>query len=157
MSNVVKYSALGIPFGMGYPLTFGGNSKTFKQVMDFGITIKNNIRNLLLTQKGEKDYDIEFGTDLTKILFQFQIGDPSLETAVEETIRSAIETYLPGVKVDALIITPLDTKDGAITVKLDFSADFTDPLYLEFVVKATGVEDYTPNAGGSSDITDDLL
>ena len=148
MANVVKYSALGIPFGMGYPLTFGSNTKTFKQVMEYGITIKNNIRNLLLTQKGEKDFDIDFGTDLIKILFEYQIGDPSLDAAVDETIRSAVETYLPGVTIDSLIITPLDTKDGAITVKLDFSADFTNPLNLEFVVKSTGVEDSGTNAGG---------
>ena len=144
MANVVKNSALGIPFGMGYPLTFGGNSKTFKQVMTYAETIKNNIRNLLLTQKGEKDFDIEFGTNLTGVLFQYQIGDPSLEVAIDETIRSAIETYLPGVEIDSIIIEPLDTKDGAITVKLDFSADFTDPLHLELTVDSTG----TTGGGG---------
>jgi phage baseplate assembly protein W len=138
MANVVKYTALGIPFGMGYPLTFGSNTKTFKQVMEYGTTIKNNIRNLLLTQKGEKDFDIDFGTDLTKLLFEYQIGDPDLDAAVDETIRSAVETYLPGVSIDSLIVEPLETKDGAITVKLDFSADFTDPLNLEFIVTNTG-------------------
>jgi phage baseplate assembly protein W len=134
MANVVKYSALGIPFGMGYPLTFGAKSKTFAQVMEYGVTIKNNIRNLLLTQKGEKDSDQEFGTDLNRLLFQYQIGDPSLDAAVDETIREAIETYLPGVSIASIVVEPLDTKDGAITVKLDFSADFTDPLALELQI-----------------------
>ena len=41
MANVVKYSALGIPFGMSYPLTFGPNTKTFGQVMDYGKPIKH--------------------------------------------------------------------------------------------------------------------
>ena len=57
MANVVKYSALGIPFGMSYPLTFGTDTKTFGQIMEYGTTIKNNVRHLLLTQKGEKEYD----------------------------------------------------------------------------------------------------
>jgi len=152
MANVVKYSALGIPFGMGYPLTFGAKSKTFAQVMEYGVTIKNNIRNLLLTQKGEKDSDQEFGTDLNRLLFQYQIGDPSLDAAVDETIREAIETYLPGVSIASIVVEPLDTKDGAVVVKIDFQADLMDPANLEFTVTPDGgAED---SAGG---VTSTLL
>jgi len=110
------------------------------------------VRHLLLTQKGEKEYDKNFGTDLTRLLFQYQIGDPSLEAAIDDTIREAVETYLTGVSINSIVIEPLDTKDGAVVVKIDFQADLMDPANLEFTVTPDGgAED---SAGG---VTSTLL
>ena len=142
MANVVKYSALGIPFGMSYPLTFGTDTKTFGQIMEYGTTVKNNLRNLLLTQKGEKDMDQDFGTNLHGILFEYQVGDSELEAAINDTINQAVEKYMPGVIVNSLVVEPKDNHDGAVVVKIDFQADFSDPANLEFTVTPDGgVED----------------
>ena len=149
MANVVKYSALGIPFGMSYPLTFGPNTKTFGQVMEYGKTIKHNLRNLLLTQKGERDMDIEFGTDLHGILFQYQVGDPELENAINNTINEAIDRYMPGVTVNSLVVEPKEDKDGAVEVRLDFQADFMDPANLKFTVTT---KDGAAGSGAGSDV-----
>ena len=138
MANVVKYSALGIPFGMAYPLTFGPNTKTFGQMLEYGKTVKNNLRNLLLTQKGEKDYDIEFGTNLHGILFEYQVGDSELEAAINDTINEAVEKYMPGLILNSLVVEPKDNHDGAVLVKIDFQADFSDPDNLEFTVTTDG-------------------
>lgn len=152
MANVVKYSALGIPFGMSYPLTFGTDTKTFGQIMEYGTTVKNNLRNLLLTQKGEKDMDQDFGTNLHGILFEYQVGDSELEAAINDTINQAVEKYMPGVIVNSLVVEPKDNHDGAVVVKIDFQADFSDPANLEFTVTPDGgVED---SAGG---VTSTLL
>ena len=139
MSNVVKYSALGIPFGMAYPLTFGVNTKTFGQIMEYGKTVKINLRNLLLTQKGEKDMDQDFGTNLHGILFEYQVGDSELEAAINDTINEAVEKYMPGVILNSLVVEPKEDKDGAVVVKIDFQADFSNPDNLKFTV--------TPDAG----------
>jgi len=142
MANVVKYSALGIPFGMSYPLTLGTDTKTFGQIMEYGTTVKNNLRNLLLTQKGEKDMDQDFGTNLHGILFEYQVGDSELEAAINDTINQAVEKYMPGVIVNSLVVEPKDNHDGAVVVKIDFQADFSDPANLEFTVTPDGgVED----------------
>jgi phage baseplate assembly protein W len=152
MANVVKYSALGIPFGMSYPLTFGTDTKTFGQIMEYGTTIKNNVRHLLLTQKGEKDMDQDFGTNLHGILFEYQVGDSELEAAINDTINQAVEKYMPGVIVNSLVVEPKDNHDGAVVVKIDFQADFSDPANLEFTVTPDGgAED---SAGG---VTSTLL
>jgi phage baseplate assembly protein W len=152
MANAVKYSALGIPFGMSYPLTFGTDTKTFGQIMEYGTTVKNNLRNLLLTQKGEKDMDQDFGTNLHGILFEYQVGDSELEAAINDTINQAVEKYMPGVIVNSLVVEPKDNHDGAVVVKIDFQADFSDPANLEFTVTPDGgAED---SAGG---VTSTLL
>ena len=134
MANVLKYSAQGIPFGLAYPLTFGTDTKTFGQVMKYGKTVKNNLRNLLLTQKGEKDMDQDFGTNLHGILFEYQVGDSELEAAINDTINEAVEKYMPGLIVNSLVVEPKDNHDGAVVVKIDFQADFSDPDNLEFTV-----------------------
>jgi len=146
MANVVKYSALGIPFGMSYPLTFGTDTKTFGQIMEYGTTVKNNLRNLLLTQKGEKDMDQDFGTNLHGILFEYQVGDSELEAAINDTINQAVEKYMPGVIVNSLVVEPKDNHDGAVVVKIDFQADFSDPANLEFTVTPDGGAEDTAQA-----------
>jgi phage baseplate assembly protein W len=138
MANVVKYSALGIPFGMAYPLSFGPNTKTFGQILEYGKTVKINLRNLLLTQKGEKDMDQDFGTNLHGILFEYQVGDPELEAAINDTINEAVEKYMPGLILNSLVVEPKDNHDGAVIVKIDFQADFSDPANLEFTVTPDG-------------------
>ena len=149
MGNVIKYSALGIPFGLAYPLTFGPDTKTFGQILEYGKTVKNNLRNLLLTQKGEKDFDIEFGTNLHGILFEYQVGDSELEAAINDTINEAVEKYMPGLIVNSLVVEPKDNHDGAVVVKIDFQADFSDPDNLEFTVTPTaGSEDSGGGTGG---------
>ena len=146
MANVVKYSALGIPFGMSYPLTFGTDTKTFGQIMEYGTTVKNNLRNLLLTQKSEKDMDQDFGTNLHGILFEYQVGDSELEAAINDTINQAVEKYMPGVIVNSLVVEPKDNHDGAVVVKIDFQADFSDPANLEFTVTPDGGAEDTDQA-----------
>ena len=69
--SVLRNQQLGIPFGMAYPLTFGG--KTFQENFDYGREIKDNLRNLLLTQKGERR-NLNFGTDAKYYLDMPNIG-----------------------------------------------------------------------------------
>jgi phage baseplate assembly protein W len=153
MANVVKYSALGIPFGMAYPLTFGQNTKTFGQVMEYGKTIKINLRHLLLTQQGEKDYDLEFGTNLQGILFEYQVGDPQLEAAIDETIRTAVSRYMAGVTINSLVVEPKESKDGAVVVKIDFETAFSkDNLDFTYPTEEESSAVYTAGRGDGSDV-----
>tara|TARA_R100001509_G_scaffold71330_1_gene39811 strand:- start:4670 stop:5128 length:459 start_codon:yes stop_codon:yes gene_type:complete len=133
--SILKNQAKGIPFGMAYPLTFGG--KTFQENFEYGRQIKDNVRHLLYTQKGEKDYDLEFGSDLTKLVFEYNIGDPQIEIEADRTIREAIETYLPNVVVTSLSVSESEI-ENAIKVSVDFSADFANPQNLNFTVMGDG-------------------
>ena len=59
---------------------------------------------------------------------------------------------MPGVIVNSLVVEPKDNHDGAVVVKIDFQADFSDPANLEFTVTPDGgAED---SAGG---VTSTLL
>lgn len=93
---------------------------------------RSNLLNLLLTNKGERLMQPEFGTDIYRLLFeQVDIG---IDTQVEEDIRSAVSFWLPyiiirDVKVDA-------STDNIDRNRLDISTTFSieqDPTTFETI------------------------
>jgi len=141
--SVLRNQQLGIPFGMAYPLTFGG--KTFQENFDYGREIKDNLRNLLLTQKGERR-NLDFGTDLISICFQYQAGTIELENAIVQSINEAVETFMSGVTVDSVTVVADESNENIVRVSVDFSADFTDPSNFKFDIDPGGFFTEVPTA-----------
>ena len=77
--NPSVYIGLKLPLEHGSQGFFGRTQKAIEQT-------KYNIKNLLLTKKGERLGNPTFGSDLEKIIFE-QEGD-DLENKVENLIKS---------------------------------------------------------------------
>ena len=60
----------------------------------------SNLLLLLLTQKGERYYMPEYGTNLLK--FIFEPNDQLTSTQVEDEIRNTVSLYLPAVKITSV-------------------------------------------------------
>lgn len=60
----------------------------------------SNLLLLLLTQKGERYYMPEYGTNLLK--FIFEPNDQLTSTQVEDEIRNTVSLYLPEVKITSV-------------------------------------------------------
>ena len=82
---------------------------------------KYNIKNLLLTKKGERLGNPTFGSDLEKIIFE-QEGD-DLENKVEETIRSSISEWLPFVGIESIETNFSVNNRNMVNVSIHFSLD----------------------------------
>ena len=91
---------------------FPGTTTTLRQT-------GSNIRNLLLTNKGERVGHPEFGCDLLKTLFEPMTG--ILINQVEETIGEAIAAWLPHVTINKLLVEPDDSELNQLNVELEFS------------------------------------
>jgi len=88
---------IGLEFPLDHNLTgFFRQSKTIQE------QVKSNIKNLLLTSKGERVFQPDFGCDLKNVIFE-QIDIQSLDE-VDESIREALSTWLPYVNINDLII-----------------------------------------------------
>jgi len=86
-----------IAVGVGLPLR-RGQMGYFNQEFTTPEQVKSNIKNLLLTMKGERIMQPTFGTDLYKILFE-----PMTELLTEDVadvIRDAVKEWLPYVNLD---------------------------------------------------------
>ena len=76
-------------FGIGYPLNFNrADYRFFKQNERYYDQLRDNIRTLMLTIKGERPGNPTFGTDLMRFIFE-QNEPEILLSRAEETISDA--------------------------------------------------------------------
>ena len=80
---------------------------------------KSNIRNLLLTNKGERLGNPTFGTNLLSLVFSQENTD--LESRVEEEIRAAMGEFLPFINIVSIETNFSDTNKDVANVNLRFT------------------------------------
>ena len=80
---------------------------------------KSNIRNLLLTNKGERLGNPTFGTNLLSLAFSQENTD--LESRVEEEIRAAMSEFLPFINIVSIETNFSDTNKDVANVNLRFT------------------------------------
>ena len=97
--------------------------------------VKNNIRNLLNTHKGERFMQPNIGLDLRK--FQFEQFTDELRLQIENDILDTFEFWLPFIQVRDLKVQMSDATAGSVNNnKLIISVVFNitrDPNTLESV------------------------
>ncbi len=82
---------------------------------------KSNIKNLLLTKKGERLGNPLFGSDLYKVIFE-QEGD-DLEDKVEEAVRSSMSQWLPFIIIEDVQTSFSSRNTINISVKFAMNTD----------------------------------
>ena len=105
--------------GISLPIQLGNTY--FNQTFNTSEQVKSNIKNLLLTKRGERILQPEFGSGLHSVLFEF--NNDELETKIEEVVTEAIERWLPYVTIDEIIIESTDElKDNnRVNISMKFS------------------------------------
>jgi phage baseplate assembly protein W len=91
--------------------------------------IKNNIKNLLNTDPGERFFQPNLGLNLKKYLFEQM--DDEIQFKVEDEIIKTFQFWLPFVEVNNMNINQ-DRDRNKITIKVDFNIT-KDPNSLESV------------------------
>ena len=127
MSVIDKDLNPDVYIGLQLPLTYGSTG-FFERT---GKTIdqsRHNIKNLLLTKKGERLGNPLFGSDLYRVIFE-QEGD-DLENKVEEAIRSSINEWLPFIEIESVETNFSTTNRNAINVTIRFALN-TDTTTIE--------------------------
>jgi phage baseplate assembly protein W len=92
---------------------------------------KTNLKNLLLTVKGERLGQPEFGSEIFNLLFEN--FDPDLEKKLEASIKDSIEEWLPHVHIINLIIDAQEDKNYlsiSLSYEIEGSHNATDSISL---------------------------
>lgn len=113
--------------GLTLPLSFGDN--TFNQSFLTKDQVKSNIKNLLLTKRGERILQPEFGSNLQELLFEQSVDD--LETKIEDTITDTLEQWLPYVTAEEIDIESTDSLKDTNTLKVSIKFRIGDDINLE--------------------------
>jgi len=104
--------------GLELPLNIGKNG-IFNRTNNSLAQAAYNIKNLLLTNTGERLGNPTFGSNLPAILFEPM--EAGIEDRVEEAIRSAMSRWLPFIIVENIISTFPTTDVKTINVSIEFS------------------------------------
>ena len=113
------------PIGIRTPLQLG-TDRLFRMNYNIQDQIKDNFRNLILTQKGERLGNPEFGTRLRKI--QYSSGDPEeTEIAMMSTIKSAASKYMPFIALQDFSVDQQEDTTGGSTGILILRVTYSVP------------------------------
>ena len=85
-----------------------GNMGYFEQEFTTLDQVKVNIKNLLLTMKGERPMQPTFGSDLFKTLFEPMVDGGEIEDQAQLAIEEALAEWLPYIKLESLDFTSTD-------------------------------------------------
>lgn len=78
--------------------------------------LKSNIKNLLLTKRGERLMNNDFGAGIETVLFE-PITD-EFEEKIQDIINEAVEKYLPNVSIDEINVDMSDENKDKNTVNI---------------------------------------
>ena len=93
-------------YAIGITLPIQITNTAFAQSFTTREQVSSNIKNLLLTKKGERILQPEFGSGLQGLLFDF--NNDELPTKIEDTITEALEQWLPYVTAEEIDIESTD-------------------------------------------------
>ncbi len=122
--------------GIGFPLGFNVDGRLFNQTKTVLEQAKSNLRNLLLTTKGERVGQPEFGCNLIDILFDQNIAE--ISGKVDEIIREAVSQQLPYIIINDIFVGGLVDDENQLNIQIEFSValqpDVFDSLLLQFTM-----------------------
>ncbi len=116
--------------------------------------VKNNIRNLLQTNEGERFFQPNLGLNLRRLLFEHITNENLI--GIQDSILDKIEFWLPFVEVrDIQVLSKDDTTDigvNEIRVKILFNIkqdpNTLDSITLDFSSDVTESESNVTSGGG---------
>jgi hypothetical protein len=117
-----------ISIGISLPFNASG---VFNKTFSTKDQIKSNLINLLLTYKGERIENPEFGADLPRLLFE-PISDNTF-TKIQDQIIDSVTTYMPEISLLNIEINP-DIDRNALYIKIDYKLNISgqqDDIIIE--------------------------
>lgn len=83
---------------------------------------KDNLKNLILTKKGERVQQPEFGCDIWLLVFE-QIDGENLENRIESSILDAVQSWIPNININQIIFDydNNDIDNNRIALDIKFS------------------------------------
>tara|TARA_B100000900_G_scaffold405350_1_gene414826 strand:+ start:1409 stop:1840 length:432 start_codon:yes stop_codon:yes gene_type:complete len=113
-----------------------GNSGFFATAFTSFEQAKSNLKNLLLTRKGERMLQPNFGSGIHELLFE-QATD-NLEERLQENITDSVNFWLPYINIDTIDVEMTDEmKDRYMAkMKIQFTVgNVFEPQEVTFIVE----------------------
>ena len=109
--NDYKILGIGINKSSNSNGVFSTNYTTLTQA-------KDNLKNLILTKKGERLMNPDFGCDVWLVLFE-QMDGATIESRIETSIVDAVDTWLPYLSLTSIVFDYDDSDIDTNRISLD--------------------------------------
>ena len=94
--------------------------------------VKQSIRNLLLTNRGDRLFNNTLGSDIYSLLFEN--SSPALEQTLSDYIKTTIENYEPRAElIDVVVDSEADEHEVLVVISFRV-LNKTEPVSLELVL-----------------------
>ena len=107
--------------GIGINVLFNNDTSVFNQTFTTKDQVKANLVNYILTNKGERFFDPNFGGDLRAALFE---PDSNFEN-VAARLETEIYNYVPNIIIKNITIKPY-SNSNLVNIILDYSINNQD-------------------------------
>jgi len=114
-------AATPLPIGIITPLRFGKNNDGLLG-MHYTVseTIKNNFRDLVMTNWGERVMLYDFGANIQPLVTEYELGKAAFDEAAMSRISNAVTKWMPFIELESFdsSFEPLTTQFGLGTVRI---------------------------------------
>ena len=119
---------------IGVSLPFNGPSGPFNSTYSTQTQIKSNLLNLLLTNKGERVFNPEFGCDLGRALFE-GINENIVET-ITDLINTNVAIFVPEVQINNVVVDLSTPDNNTVSVTVNYRIRISgtaDQVTVQFI------------------------
>jgi phage baseplate assembly protein W len=117
---------------VGVMLPFGKNSGLFSLSYSTEEQSVSNLKNLLLTKKGERPFQPEFGSDVYTLMFEQMNAE--LSNTLTLQLSDDIAFWLPYIVIDDITVTPdYDRNTVNITLSYRITEQGTNRQIIMFI------------------------
>jgi hypothetical protein len=123
--DLQKNIAIGVSLPFSKPSAFTSTYSTKEQV-------KYNLINLLLTNKGERIENPEFGCDIKRFIFDFI--NKNNASKIDDNIRKGVAMFIPEINLENVTVTPTPDQH-IINIKVSYSMKISgeaDEIQINF-------------------------
>jgi phage baseplate assembly protein W len=100
-----------LTYNIKFPLNDDVSTNTYFQMSRVTKdAFSSDLLLLLLTQKGERYYEPDYGTNLLK--FIFEPNDSMTEKDIEQEIKNTVSLYIPALKIQSVTFSTLLDEEG---------------------------------------------
>ena len=99
---------------IGVTLPFNNPTGIFNKSFTNKEQVLSNLKNLLLTAKGERYFEPEFGTDIKTILFENISDEEQFSSSLRGEIEGAISKWRPYLLISELTVNLNMSQDGRV-------------------------------------------
>lgn len=130
--TIEKDALANVKIGIKTPPRSSGNSELFDMHNDPREQLKDNLKNLIMTNQGERLVNTDFGANLKSVLYDYT-KSKDYQRTVDGLIRGATEKYMPVINItdiESVIIDDVEKNNAnnAGLAKLKLRVIFSVPV-----------------------------